>query len=244
MPTQGELEYFRNIGPDGMDHARNKPWSDPDRGALLMELGAIMGLLPPGGRLLDLGCGTGWTSHYFARSGYEVTGQDVAPEAIEEARHLAARSGLGDRLRFIRSDYEALDFREEFDCAVFFDSLHHSLDETRAVESAYRALRKGGMLVTSEPGHGHARRSRHVIERFGVTERDMPPARIIRAGRKAGFRVFRVYPHAHHLFISLYRAPRPSRAGKILRIPGVRSLAALFTILFYRRRNGIVVLVK
>lgn len=243
MPTRGDLEYFKNLDDAGMNHARNKPWSDQDRGASLMELGAVMGLLPPTGKILDLGCGTGWTSYYYARSGYDVVGQDVAPEGIAAAEELLARSGLPN-LRFILSDYEGLNFQEEFDAAIFFDCLHHALDETKAVASAYRSLKKGGILITSEPGYGHERRSRETIERFGVTERDMPPARIIKAGRAAGFTSFKVYPHANHLFLALYRKNRPSLLGKILELPGMRSLAAVFTILFYKRRNGIVVLRK
>jgi hypothetical protein len=47
MPTPGELAYFRNIGEEGLKHATHKPWSDPQCGLYLMELGAIMGLLPP-----------------------------------------------------------------------------------------------------------------------------------------------------------------------------------------------------
>ena len=42
MPTDGEREYFRNIGADGMRHATHKPWSDLYCGAYLMELGAIV----------------------------------------------------------------------------------------------------------------------------------------------------------------------------------------------------------
>ena len=243
MPVKGDLEYFRNIGSAGMDHALNKPWSDDARGGYLMELGAVMGLLPPGGKLLDLGCGTGWTSYYFARSGYDVVGQDVAPEAVTEASAMAEVKGM-DNLRFVLSDYEGLDFHEMFDTAVFFDSLHHSLDEKKAVASAYRALKKGGVLITSEPGYGHEKRSQETIRKYGVTERDMPPARIIAAGREAGFTSFEVYPHAHHLFTALYMQSLSPRMRKLLDLPGARSLAALFTILFYRRRAGIVLLRK
>src|SRR5689334_13878317 len=110
MPTQGELDYFKNIGESAMAHATRKPWSDDNCGAYLMELGAIMGLLPQRGRLLDLGCGTGWTSTFFARRGYDVIGQDVVPEAIDAARQLKAESGLSN-LDFVTGDYESLAFR-------------------------------------------------------------------------------------------------------------------------------------
>ena len=59
MATQGEHEYFEKIGRDGMQHATHKPWSDAECGLYLMELGAMLGLMPERGRLLDMGCGTG-----------------------------------------------------------------------------------------------------------------------------------------------------------------------------------------
>ncbi len=243
MPTQGEFEYFKKIGEGGMRHATGKPWSDPDCGLYLMELGAMLGLMPEQGRLLDLGCGTGWTSLLFAQRGYDVVGQDLVGEAIEAGRRLKAEHGQTN-LDFIQSDYESLAFREEFDIAVFFDCLHHSLDETKALASAFRALRPGGICITSEPGIGHARRSRAVIREFGTTERDMEPGRIARAARKCGFRSAKVYPHASYLYIALYRRKQSAALSRLFAIPGMRGLAALFAIVFYRHAAGIVVLQK
>ena len=97
MATQGELDYFKRIGEAGMRHATNKPWSDPQCGLYLMELGAMLALMPEGGRLLDMGCGTGWTSVLFAQKGYDVVGQDLVPEAIEAGRGLKQANRLGQR---------------------------------------------------------------------------------------------------------------------------------------------------
>lgn len=243
MPTPGEFQYFNKLGVDGMRHAIHKPWSDPDCGQYLMELGAMLGLMPPKGRLLDLGCGTGWTSVLFAQKGYDVVGQDLVPEAIEAGRQLKEEHKLGN-LDFVVADYESLAFENEFDIAVFFDCLHHSIDEAKALNSAYRALKPGGICITSEPGLGHARRSKEVMRQFGTTERDMHPGRIIRAGRKSGFRPVGIYPHASELYIALYRRHHPGRIARLLEIPGLRSLAALFSILVYRHIAGITVLQK
>lgn len=243
MATQGELDYFKRIGEAGMRHATNKPWSDPQCGLYLMELGAMLALMPEGGRLLDMGCGTGWTSVLFAQKGYDVVGQDLVPEAIEAGRGLKQANRL-DNLDFIVSDYESLSFKEEFDVVVFFDCLHHALDEEGALSSAYRALKPGGICITSEPGLGHARRSVETMKEFGVTERDMHPAKIIRAGKKAGFTSTAVYPHASYFYISLYRRSQHGLLGKLFRVPGMRSLTALFCVLFSKHIAGITVLRK
>jgi 2-polyprenyl-3-methyl-5-hydroxy-6-metoxy-1,4-benzoquinol methylase len=243
MATQGEYDYFKNIGEANFQHAVHKPWSDDQCGLYLMELGAMLGLMPEGGRLLDMGCGTGWTSVLFAKRGYDVVGQDLVAEAIEAGRRLKHENGLRN-LDFIVDNYESLTFKEEFDVVVFFDCLHHAVDELSALGSAYRALKPGGICITSEPGLGHERRSAAVMAQLGVTERDMHPAKIIRAAKKAGFRSFSVHPHASYLYLSLYRRSTHGLLGKLFRLPGMRTLVGICTVLFSKHQAGIVVLRK
>lgn len=49
--------------------------------------------LPPG-RALDLGCGTGTNTLYLARHGFEASGVDFVPRAIELARRRAQAENL------------------------------------------------------------------------------------------------------------------------------------------------------
>lgn len=208
MPKAGEMTYFERIGEAGRRHSLRKPFSTGQGGGSttcgdhLMGFGGLATLLHPApSRLLDLGCGTGWTSCFFARMGYEVVGQDISVQAIELAREFATGEEL-DNLSFIAGDYESLDYENCFDNAVFFDSLHHSVDERQALESVYRALRPGGVCVTREPGIGHAEAeaSLTAIETYGVTERDMPPTLIARHAFEIGFRQVKVYPFPNTSF--------------------------------------------
>ena len=48
----------------------------------------------PGTRLLDLGCGAGTNSLFLARSGFVVSGMDIADGAIAAARERAVKAGL------------------------------------------------------------------------------------------------------------------------------------------------------
>ncbi len=247
MPKQGEVDYVKHLAEAEVAYLVDKPFADPGCGRYLAELGTVLQLLPaPPARLLDLGCGSGWTSCFFARRGYHVTGQDIAPDMIAQARIQRDRQGLSN-LDFRVGDYESLDFFAEFDAAVFFDSLHHSLSEESALRAVYRALKPGGICITSEPGIGHARSAESVaaMRRFNVTERDMPPARIIRAAKKAGFRRYRIYPQTRDLQSWLYGQPHlPAWKRWLKSNPLCQALALLVWTAIMKRYQGMVVLTK
>ncbi len=237
MPKRGEIDYIQNIGPDAVRHALHKPFSDPRCGQYLMDLGAILTLLPaPPARVLDLGVGTGWTSVLLARRGYDVVGQDIAPDMIALAE-TNQRSAYPLPLRFICCDYERLSFEGEFDAALFYDALHHAEDEWQALRGVYHGLRPGGVCLTVEPGTGHAEAARTVADRFGVTEKDMPPAHVIAMGRALGFREFRVYrrPVVDPLLVD---PDRDAGVWRHLR-RGVRQLAKAFVGPWWERRQAL-----
>lgn len=60
-----------------------------DTGVVPPELERFVDSRAPG-RAVDLGCGTGTNAVFLAENGWEVTGVDFIPEAIESARRKAA----------------------------------------------------------------------------------------------------------------------------------------------------------
>ena len=66
------------------------PW---DIGAPQPGLARLLEELPPEGRVLDLGCGTGDLAIWLAQRGHPVLGVDFAEAAVVEARARAARAG-------------------------------------------------------------------------------------------------------------------------------------------------------
>jgi SAM-dependent methyltransferase len=235
MPTPGEFTYYERIGPGGRSHALNKPFSDDRRGAMLMEVGALCLLLPPPpARVLECGCGTGWLSYFLAN---DVVGQDANSTAIEMARANPMFQSLDKEPEFIAGDFEELPFENGFDAVVFFDALHHSLDLRRALEQALRVLKTGGIVVASEPGTGHARRSAEFAQAWDVTDRDVPPSLTGSLARAAGFSQVFVYPHAELWGPSLY-ARRTGIRNALTRFAGIVAH------LSFTRRSGIIVLVK
>jgi len=216
MSKQGEKDYLKNISDDGRKHSYNKPFSDPRCGCYLQDIGALLSLLPPPpAKLLDLGIGGGWTSIFFAKRGYQVTGQDISEEMISLANSNKKRYDV-EQTEFTTSDYEELTFNNVFDCAVFYDSLHHSLDEEKAIASVYRALKPNGVCLTVEPGMWHSKQegSKKVIDLYNVTEKDMHPRKIIQLGKRAGFKKFKVY----------FRPSEPPEVASFISFKGAISL--------------------
>jgi len=78
----------------------NVPW---DTGRPSSELQRVFGQhsIPPG-RALDVGCGTGASSVWLAEQGFEVTGVDAAPLAVERAKERAREAGVS--ARFLAAD--------------------------------------------------------------------------------------------------------------------------------------------
>src|ERR1700736_6426623 len=82
----------------------------------------------PGTRVLDVGCGVGRWSRLLAARGAQVTGVDLSPTMIDEARRRAAHAGLAGRCRFLVQDSAALDAGAPFDLVLGVTVLQHILD--------------------------------------------------------------------------------------------------------------------
>jgi len=247
MVKINEINYLKNIGEAGIMHASNKPFSDPNCGSFLIGIGSILTILPPPPlKLLDLGCGTGWTSVLFAKRGYNVTGVDISPDMIKYAQLNQKKENL-ENLKFLIKDYENLSFDEEFDIIIFFDALHHAEDEQKALSEAHKYLKKGGICICSEPGKGH-KNSKIAIEamkKYGVIEKDMPPKKIIELGKNSGFKNFFIFPNLMMLNSVFYKKLNNLNSKeKDLRAYLSNIINSINLIRFYKKDTGIVAMIK
>ena len=107
----------------------------------------------PGARVLDVGCGIGRWSRLLAARGAEVTGVDLSPTMIAEARRRAAAAGLSDRCHFLVQDSAELDAGAPFDLVLGVTVLQHILEPRAlraAVERIARHVAPTGRIVLLE----------------------------------------------------------------------------------------------
>lgn len=97
-----------------------------------------------GARLLDIGCGTGHWSHFFAMLGYTVAAVDVSLGMVR-----AARACHECKVAFQVADASALPFQSaSFDIAAAIAALEFLMDPGKALCEMSRCLRnKGRMLI-------------------------------------------------------------------------------------------------
>jgi 2-polyprenyl-6-hydroxyphenyl methylase / 3-demethylubiquinone-9 3-methyltransferase len=94
-------------------------------------------------RVLDVGCGAGFLSNDIALGGREVTGVDIAADALAVAR---AHDATG-RVRYVEGDALALPFEDgSFEAVCAMDLLEHLESPERAIAEASRVLVPGGMF--------------------------------------------------------------------------------------------------
>lgn len=109
------------------------------------EAAYVAGLLAPGGRVLDAGCGTGRVGIELARRGYDVTGVDSDPSMLAVARERAPE------LTWELADLATLDEQEDVHLVVAAGNVMIFLEPgtgPEVVRRLARALLPGGLLVS------------------------------------------------------------------------------------------------
>ena len=101
--------------------------------------------LPPTGLMLDVGCGSGQTSSWFARhhAGWRTAGLDLSWEAVAAAHRAETRAVVASALRLPLRDQIA-------DLAITLDVVQHLPlrgGDVQALSEVHRVLKTGGYLL-------------------------------------------------------------------------------------------------
>jgi len=97
------------------------------------------------GHLLEIGCGNGRDSIFFARSGYTVSAIDVAQGAIDLARENAKKAEVS--IDFQKANAEDIPYVDGYFDALFSLSVLHSSDLNKSIPETVRVIRNNGMAL-------------------------------------------------------------------------------------------------
>ena len=171
-------------------------------------------------RVIDIGCGHGWSSIALAKAYPQATVDGYDPDAysIEQARGHAEDAGLSDRVRFHAVDGATIDAKA--DLAMAFECIHDMPNPVEVLGAARRALAEdGAMLVVDERTRDTFDGTPHELESYfygwsifdclpagraaspsAATGTVMRPDTLRRYAEEAGFTRFEILPIEHDAF--------------------------------------------
>jgi ubiquinone/menaquinone biosynthesis C-methylase UbiE len=113
---------------------------------VLIDMSGVSG----GDQVLDVACGPGLVACAFAPHARQVTGIDITPAMIEQARALQGEKKL-QNLTWQVGDVLPLPFSEDsFSVVLTRYSLHHFLDPAAVLAEMVRVCRTGGRVLAAD----------------------------------------------------------------------------------------------
>ena len=161
-PARGGGRRTRRAKQDGP--ARSVAELDPNS-----SYAKAYALIPPGSRVLDLGCGSGELASYLTARGDRVWGADADPGAVARAAHHCVAARVADLESTPLAD---LFPGRSFDAIVYADVLEHVRDPWDLLQQSRPLLADGGVVVASIPNFAHA------AVRLAVLSGSMPYRRL------------------------------------------------------------------
>lgn len=121
------------------------PLATPENHWIFSKLGELSGK-----KLLDLGCGLGEASVYFALNGAEVTASDISPEMCNTTQAVARLNGV--KVKTVVASATDLSSISDgtYDFVYGANMLHH-VDIGVCMSEVHRVLKNGGVAVFWDP---------------------------------------------------------------------------------------------
>jgi 2-polyprenyl-3-methyl-5-hydroxy-6-metoxy-1,4-benzoquinol methylase len=128
-----------------------------------------------GGRILDVGCGSGSTANELAGHSFgEYIGVDISEVAIAKAERRTEANGRAHKCKFLQGDATAYKPAKQFDVILFRDSIYY-IKRPQVIATLMRYsqwLREGGVfIVRIWDGRGKLKEFANIVKRnFDIVE--------------------------------------------------------------------------
>lgn len=155
--------YVSKLQDGDIGWLHSKPFDptprNPQYYRLMHDLLNILQVLqiPAQGRILEIGCGSGWITEILLMLGFTVDALEPSAQLVAIAKERCAgltphyRHVEPTKIRFHLSTLEEIDFDDKsFDAILYFDALHHVVHEKIAIEKSFRFLKPGAQIAVVE----------------------------------------------------------------------------------------------
>ena len=112
---------------------------------------SLQGIKQPINKILEVGCGAGFSVNYLKGKFINYTGVDYSENLINYAKKY--NSGIG--IKFKCSNINEFDSDIKFDVVLMIGVLHHMPDPEKAIQGLKKILSPKGIIVVNEPQAGN-----------------------------------------------------------------------------------------
>ena len=113
--------------------------------------------IPPGQKVLEIGCGAGRCTVALAQRGYLIQAMDSVEGMLNSTQEHAIEAGVSSSVTTSLGDAHDLAFQDgNFGLVLAIGVIPYLQFPQKALREMSRVLRPGGSVVFSEPGRGHA----------------------------------------------------------------------------------------
>lgn len=105
-----------------------------------------------GGRVLDIGTGSGLLAVELAKSkngaNFDIVAIDISENMLRKARENAREAGVADRIKFLQCTAAAFPFPDGyFDLVISYASLHHWFEPVAVFNEVAKVVKKDGSVI-------------------------------------------------------------------------------------------------
>jgi SAM-dependent methyltransferase len=220
---QGAVDYLRELvgqkGDAGHWYHFVKPFvGGPDFTPFWVDVFYFLDMikeldLPHRARIIDVGCGPGWTTQWLCKLGHQVIGLDISPELLAIAKERLETEPYapfhGEPLAFELREHDieaapvGLDTPYEF--ALFESTLHHFYDPVSALRNVAADLSEHGVIAiieASAPARGTVwyENNLDLMRTYRTIERPYTRAQMLDLLALTGFEYCEFYSPINGLF--------------------------------------------
>jgi len=107
--------------------------------------------ITPNQHVLEIGCGTGYTSSLLARKYQaDVTAIDISSKLLEQTKRRITEKDVSNKVTTIKADAHRLPFKANTFDAIIAESVLAFCDKKKASSEAYRVLKPNGIFGGNE----------------------------------------------------------------------------------------------